>query len=80
MSRPPGIIKIYLFFIKSWTNNNITSSEIYRVRLVRLHGAGRLPAVVGGGGGEGVHGGRVEGGLSIKHSFKCPNSEKLKVM
>ena len=53
---------------------NVTSSEIDRVRLVSLHGAGRLPAVVGGGGGEGVHGGGVEGGLAIKHFYRQPES------
>ena len=34
--------------------------NVDRVRLVGLHGAGRPPAVVGGGGCEGVHRGGVE--------------------
>ena len=55
-------------------DKNITRSKIDRVRLVSLHGAGGLPAVVGGGGGEGVHGGGVEGGLAIKHFYRQPES------
>ena len=51
-------------------------SEIDRVRLVSLHGAGGPLAVVGGGRGEGVHGGGVEGGLGIKHVQRHCDTEK----
>ena len=47
-------------------SNRLSSDRILnvdRVRLVGLHGAGRPPAVVGGGGCEGVHRGGVERGL-----------------